>query len=408
MARYPLTLVVCFFLAIACASSAPASTYKRHRLSWESVRSVDDYRKFKGRITRSLRVERRRTIKLATTTFFNRRPYQFARPISDAQAIYVGVDKGIFYALDIKRMRKLWAFKTEGAVHAGGTLSGDHVFVGDVKGKAYALERRTGTLVWKFALDDEILAQPLIADERVYFFTQSGRLFALDRATGAELMHTEASEKSWGFSVRQAAAPVIADGILYVGTADGSLIAYDAYAGTIKWRRRLGDPRAQVYDVDTTPLIVADKLYAATADGRLFQLNRSDGRTIWETDAGGSGELLLHNKFLYASGGSILSAVNPENGHLVWSQNFDTPGISSPAAQSSTFLAVISTAKKLYLLDPVEGDILFERFVDKGSLSEPLVIGEQLFILSNTGRIFGFRITDRVPKKARSSQRADR
>ena len=378
---------------------------KTHFLSWESLRRPEEFRHLARRVRplRRFELSRRRVVKLKKSSFWNRRPYQFSTPLVYGERIYLGVDAGLFYAIDINPPSKLWSFRAEGPIQGQASATSDAVYFGDSKGFVYALERANGRLLWKLKLDAEIMAKPLVAGNRLYVNTMSGRLFALDRQRGMEIWHTDASERSFGFSVRRCADPVLKNGIIYVGTSAGTLFAYRASDGQIVWARQLGDRRSTVYDLDSTPLFAHNCLYVTSADQRLFCLGPTDGRVVWSIDVGGENDLLFHKDRLYVSDGGSLYAVDLATGQLLWQQDLETPGLSAPAA-GQNYIAIVSTVDKLYLIDDDTGDILHERYIRKGSFGDPVVVGDQLFVLSNSSRMFSFRVRELPPRKVRGEK----
>jgi outer membrane protein assembly factor BamB len=378
---------------------------KTHFLSWESLRRPEEFRRLDKRVRplRRFNLSRRRVVKLKKSSFWNRRPYQFSTPLVYEGRIYLGVDAGFFYAVDMSPPSKRWTFRAEGPIQAQASAADDAVYFGDCKGFVYALERASGDLLWKVKLDAEIMAKPLVAGNRLYVVTMSGRLFALDRQRGVEIWHTDASERGFGFAVRRCADPVLKNGLIYVGTSAGTLFAYRASDGQIVWVRQLGDRRSMVYDLDSTPLFAHNCLYVTSSDQRLSCLGPTEGRVVWSIDVGGANDLLFHKDRLYVSDGGSLYAVEPATGQLLWQQDLETPGLSAPAA-GKDFIAIVSTSDKLYLIDDDTGDIVYERYIRKGSFGDPVVVGDQVFVLSNSSRLFSFRVRELPPRKVRGEK----
>jgi outer membrane protein assembly factor BamB len=379
---------------------------QRHFTSQELHNRPEKYRRIKASVMslRRFDVTRGRVVKLKPSTLWNRRPYQFSTPEVDGNTLYVGVDSGFFYAVGMGPPRKLWFYKAEGPVQAKALADGAEVFFGDCKGFAYSLDAKSGALNWKTQLDAEIMARPLAIGDMIYVFTMSGRLFGLDRKRGVEVWHTDASERAFGFSVRRAADPVLFNGVIYIGTSAGTLFAYREADGALLWARQLGDRQSMIYDLDSTPLFIDDKLYVASADGQLFCMDPSDGSVIWSIGVGGADDMLYHEGRLYVSGGSgTLYALEPSSGNLLWEQDLETAGISSPSG-GKNYVTVVTTDKKLYIIDADDGDIIFDRYVKKGSFGDPVVIGDKLVVLANTGRLFTFKVKELTRKKRRAKK----
>jgi outer membrane protein assembly factor BamB len=344
--------------------------------------------------SRLFRISRERVIKLKTSSFWNKRPYQFATPLVADERLYVGVDAGFVYAIGLDRGDRLWTFKAEGPIHSKPALSGDDLFIGDAKGIVYDLGAEKGEKRWSTALDSEILATPLPLGTTLYVTTMSGRLYALDASTGSERWHTDADEKEFGFSLRRAASPVAAGGFLILGTSGGFVKAVHASNGSVAWSKRLGDGRSQVYDVDSTPVASGGVLYAASADGTVASLSLQSGSVGWSTKAGGVGDLFLHEGRLYATGGGALYALDPGGGSIVWQHAFKAPELSSPAAADG-FVAVVSTTDKIHIVDAATGDLAYSYYVKKGSLGDPTIGGDRVYVLSNAARLYVFRVQRR-------------
>lgn len=391
------TVLACVFVAPPCVAQV-SKRPKRHFLSWESTNAHHRMRKWKEltRPEREFKVKKHKMVRLKRPSLFNRRPVQFATPVVEGDFLYVGNNTGWFYGVDTTRNKKVWKVQADGGIESQAVADGNRVYIGDIKGNAYAFDGESGELVWKTSLENEIMGAPLLVGSIVYFVTLSGRLFALDRSTGMERWHTDAMERQVGFTVRRQSTPIYYQGNIIFGTSRGTLVSYFE-DGSIAWVRMLGDPSAQVMDVDSRPLLIADRLYAASADGSLYCLDPDNGNIIWSVEAGGPNDLLFHDGMLFATGGGRIFAIDPDSGTLIWEQDFETAEISSPAGGKG-FIAVVDTVAKLYLVDSKNGDLVYDRYIRKGSYGDPIVVGDRLYVLSNTSRMFTFEIHEKKKK----------
>ncbi|MFH0800215.1 MAG: PQQ-binding-like beta-propeller repeat protein [Pseudomonadota bacterium] len=390
-------------LSFIFPASAGRTRPKRHFLSWESSKRPEQYRRvMKKRVAqqRRFKVSRENTTRLQKSSFWNRQPYQFSTPLIDGERIFVGADAGAFYAFDAARIKRLWKFKTEGPVNGKAAAADGTVYFGDSKAFVYALNEENGEERWRVRLDSEVLATPLVQGARLYVCDMSGRLYALDRQSGGEIWHTEQSDRGSGFSVRRASSPAAGDGSVVVGSAGGTVIAYRESDGSVRWARQIGDKQSQIYDIDTKPLIEGGRIFVSSADGQMKALDPATGQVLWTADAGGVNDILFRDGRLYASGGGVLSAVDPATGDIFWQQDLETPEISSPVA-GEHFIAVASTVDKVYLIDSDTGDIIYERFVGKGSFGDPLVVADRLYLLANKSLLFEFKVKELPPRKRR-------
>ncbi|MBI4126721.1 MAG: PQQ-binding-like beta-propeller repeat protein [Deltaproteobacteria bacterium] len=373
--------------------------YKRHVLSWESLMQPKRLAHLKAfRSLRRFQLDYRRIVKLDRTGF--RRPYQFATPLVVERRLYVGVDAGKLYAIDLHPVpQKRWMVKTEGGIHTQAAYDQGIVAVGDLEGYVYAFDTETGTEKWRTKLDDEVTAAPLIVDGAVYATTASGRVFALAAATGDERWHSDPREKGWGFSVHGAARPVSFEQTMIVGHADGTLVAYNKNDGTVRWSSLLGSRRERFFDVDATLLVEGGKLLTVTADGTLHAVNAASGEIEWQVHVDGANDVDATGGKLFVTGGGKLAAVDPDEGSMLWQQDFETPDVA--ATMGKNYLAVMSTVDRLYLADPDNGDVMHFRYIRNGAYGKPVVVDDELYILANTARLFGFRVTELKPRRLR-------
>jgi outer membrane protein assembly factor BamB len=348
---------------------------------------------------RRFKVDKDRISKLKKSSFWNKRPFQFSTPLVVGERLFVGCDAGVFYAFRVPNEKRLWKFKTEGPVQSKPAFANGTVYFGDGKGIFYALDSETGEQKWTATLDTEILAAPLILGSTIYIPTMSGRMYALDAASGAEFWHTPPDEKEFGFSIRRSSSPTEGLGLIFQGTATGDMRALRQSDGSKVWETRLGSPQNRVYDVDSKPLLHEGQLFAASADGLLYSLNPSNGAVNWVSDAGGANDIIYKSGRIYSSGGSNLYCIDPGTGLIFWSQDFEKPYMSSPAAGDG-FIAIVSTIDKIYIVESATGDIAYERYVRKGSLGDPIVVDDKyVYVLSNSGRLFAFEVTRVEPKQ---------
>ncbi len=391
------------------AAFAAKSKPDRGVTSQESRNLPSKYarQKYRSPAAKSIRASRDSVEKLKKSSFWNKRPYQFASPLLVEGLVYVGCDAGFFYGIDAGREKKLWKFKTRGPVHSRAAFADGTVYFGDTEGDVYALDAATGEKKWSATLDSEILATPLILGPTLYVATMSGRLYAIERLSGGEQWHTASDEREFGFSVREASSPIEVNGMIIVGTSTGELKAMRASDGGVVWDAQLGSLQAQVYDVDSTPLYVNGRLFAATADGRLFSLDPQSGKVLWDSRAGGNGDLTFRDGRLYSTGKGSLYSIDPESGMTVWQQDFETGEISSPAAGDG-FVAVVSTREKFSIVESTSGDVAYERYVGKGSYGDPVISGNMVYLLDNTGRLYAFKVRKVEPKPERKKGKAAR
>ncbi|MFB7216411.1 PQQ-binding-like beta-propeller repeat protein [Streptomyces sp. NPDC056255] len=211
-------------------------------------------------------------------------------------------------------------------------------------------------LIWDAGRKGAVPLGLAMAGDLVYVNTFDGYLTAQNRATG---------KKRWACSTGGAApanrlvgpagaTPAIANGLVYVGSAEQELIyAIDAESGKHRWT-------ADVYGQVASPLISADTVVACgEKSGLLCGIDASTGRRRWLFGADNGSDIstptpgVSRGTAYVGSGKGDLYAVNIQNGKQRWKFHAGGSIVASPAVSDGTVFA--SDPRKLFALDTESG-----------------------------------------------------
>ena len=201
-----------------------------------------------------------------------------AKPALADGVLYVGSGDGGFHAVDAASGARRWRFAAGGKVRGGAAVAGDRVVFGSADRFVYALDRATGREIWKHDTGAEVEDEPLVAGDRVFIGNRGGGLYALSLATGERLWKTY----FWGSWVES--TPVLAGGVLYIGSSDLRRVSAISPAdGRVLWRT---DVFGWTFG---TPLLVGDRIFVGAAGGDPYfirhvasfsMLDRATGRLL--------------------------------------------------------------------------------------------------------------------------------
>jgi len=226
--------------------------------------------------------------------------------------LFFGSDDHNFYAVDLATGSTKWSVPTGWPTDSPPTVSDGIVYFG--ADYMYALDAATGAVKWKFFLNPAtIMAAPLVDNGVVYIGSENDSLYALDAATGGVKWRARAD------NTLAQSTPTISNGSIYVGAESGSLFAFDAATGTQQWKAL---PGASVYD---QPLVYNNTVYVTADDGNLYAVNAQTGAGVWNIPqmyANGSGAMVANGVLYVGTGGSrYFYALDPANGHVLWQFN---------------------------------------------------------------------------------------
>lgn len=209
--------------------------------------------------------------------------WQGPQPLLVGGKVVVGGAGGTVHAVDASTGASLWTFDTEGRIRHGAAAAGSRVFVASEAGQLHALDLASGAELWRYEIGGKPGAGLVVADGRVYVAGRDARLHAVDAETG------EAAWRLGFWSSWVEAAPIVHEGVLYVGSSDMRRVtALDPATGQVHWRSPVGGWTWG------RPLPLGDQLVVGMAGGApyflahaagLALLDRASGRVLARWDA---------------------------------------------------------------------------------------------------------------------------
>jgi outer membrane protein assembly factor BamB len=170
-------------------------------------------------------------------------------------------------------------------------VDGGRIYFGDWDGVMYAYDLASASKVWEYDTRNDntyswvnaIFNQPLIRNGSLYFAGRSCNLYSLDPETGTRNWFYHDQGSMWLLG-----GPVIADGVLYIGSSNQYVMhAFDPVTGALKWRQAVD------YRVYGTPLVDGEFVFCGTGNeyneplGSLYALNRQTGEPASRLKLGG-------------------------------------------------------------------------------------------------------------------------
>ena len=183
----------------------------------------------------------------------------------------------------------------------------------------------------------------------------------------------------WRFSAESwsASSPVVADGTVYFGAADGSVYAVDA-AGQLGWSYETGGP------VLSTAAVADGAVFVGSMDHGLYALDAQTGAVRWrfETDSWiVSSPLPARGLILVGSADGNLYALDAASGSLVWSFPTGDWVVSSPVTDGQT-VVVGSWSGTVFGLDLLSGKEMWRVDLNQPVVATPLISNGKVFVSS--------------------------
>jgi eukaryotic-like serine/threonine-protein kinase len=312
--------------------------------------------------------------------------------VANGVAYYVG--NNTLYAVNAVTGSPLWNFGFVNAFFADPAVANGIVYVGSVNGNVYALDAATGKQVWTFTGPQNTSANyPAVVVGGVVYAASSdganGTVFALDAATGKVL---------WSFATteRRPTGIAVASGVVYETTSDdngfaGGALALNAATGTVLWSVSSSCTVNNPGCVLTNPVVANGILYAGSAAGtdfaRLEALNARDGKVRWRTAALGQDIFdwpAVANGLVYIGvigPDSGVQAFNATTGKHVWTFSLpNSPGVDAPVAVANGVVYAVDENGNLFALNASTGSKLASISVGADSDGLPVVVNGTVYV----------------------------
>lgn len=279
----------------------------------------------------------------------------------------------------------LWRYPLATGTWAPPVAAGGVVYMGGGDGRFHAVRAADGAALWVWAGSVAIDGAAALDDAAVYFLDTRFNLVALDRRTGVlrwrQPLHNEFFA---GGSVpdnptfnHRAATPLLHEGTLYVGSADGGLYAVDPATGTVRWRYDAGAP---VYG-GARPH-GPDALLFGTMDGSVIRLDlRTRHETLRVRTGGGvvTTPVVAGDRLVVGSRDYLLHAFDLQ-GNPAWKYSYWFSWIeSTPALQDGLLYLGGSDYARVSAIDPATGRARWSTVVHGLSWGTPLVTARHVF-----------------------------
>ncbi len=205
--------------------------------------------------------------------------------------------------------------------------------------------------------------------------------------------------------------PASKDGVVYVGTKEGQVKAYDddGFEGVKEvWAFPSGQTQPDIEGVYSTPLIVGDLVYVAAEDGFLYAIDKETGNIGtkgWKRPLGQPPELpplvagpaydSVNQQVLSATDDGKLYAYNATSGDEAWTRPFLAgASIWSTPAVANGIGYFGSHDKKIYAVTLNDGKELWQYETGGVVAGKPLIFDGKLIAGSFDKKLYALSLAD--------------
>jgi outer membrane protein assembly factor BamB len=334
-----------------------------------------------------------------------------AAPVVGGGSLFVVDTGGEVHAFDAATGAAQWTHKIEvnsdlrDATFGGGASYADgKVYATNGVGDVVALDAKTGSELWRVRPSGPLRGSPTIAFNAVYVMTQDNQIHALNINDGSPIWQDVAAAAA--SNVFGVAAPAAGQGTVIAGYSSGELVAYRYENGRNLWsdalaRTSISTEVGTLTDIDADPIIEDGRVYALGQGGRMAAYELVTGQRIWELNLAGISTPAVAGEWIFTlTDDARLLAIARSTGKVRWITQLDEWRNPKKKTGPIFWTGPVLANNRLWIASS-EGEVLSADVTDgstapftdlKESVSlPPIVAGNTLYILDDSGRITAWR-----------------
>lgn len=244
---------------------------------------------------------------------------------------------------------------------------------------------------------ERLVAAPIVADGRVYVIDAQSVVHAYQADSGARLWESAVSSDKENRHSYFGGGVSYDNGQLFATSGLGDVVALDAASGKQLWKKRPGGP------LRGAPSIGAGNLYVLSQDNQIFALKQDTGETAWNEAAtlvqagvvGVAAPAYAQQTVVAGFSSGELTAFRYENGRDVWQDALTPTSISTSVSSLSDIDAspvidqgrvyAVGQGGRMVAMDLVSGQRLWE--INIGGIATPWIAGEWLYVVTDEGKL---------------------
>ena len=321
------------------------------------------------------------------------------QPLLIGSYIYTIDTTGLIRKVDSENGKTLWSFESGLAASTGLSGSESGLLVTSRNGEValYHFEppvydQPDLKLQWKVEIKSEILSRAVISDQQVFVRTVDGKLIALDAENGQE--QWAVSRRVPALSLTGSSYPVTTDELVICGFDNGKLVAFDRTQGSTVWESTIASPKGRseierLVDLDGQFIMLDGVLYISSYQGNLVAVTVSTGQVIWSRVFSSFQAIDADKDALYLTDDrSLLWSIDRRTGSAFWQSDIlKARKITAPRLIENK-LVVADLKGYVHWFDKQDGRLL-TRIATDGIryLAQPVVYEDKVIVMDNTNQL---------------------
>lgn len=334
-----------------------------------------------------------------------------ATPVVGSDKVFAVGSDGTISAFNKRTGSVVWRSNAEmeddmrpSAFGGGVSYDSGRLYATNGAGEVKALDAATGEQIWKVRPAGPLRGSPTIAFGQIFVMTQDNQIISL-QSTDGELVWDESGSTTQS-GVFGVAAPSAGQGTVIAGYSSGELNAYRYENGRILWadalaRTNISTAVSSITDIDADPIIDSGRVYALGQGGRMAAYELVTGQRIWELNLAGISTPAIAGEWIFTlTDDARLLAIARSTGRVRWitqlqafrdEEDRDGPIFWTGPVLAGGHLWVASSRGEIWRVSSGEGSSQLFADIDQPVSLPPIVAGEHLYVLDDSGTIHAYR-----------------
>ena len=310
-----------------------------------------------------------------------------------------------------------WSNTSSGTVYSSPAVVGGKVFFGSDDGNVYAFDALTGKKLWSNSTsngDYGASASPAVSNGNVFTYSNNDdSLYCFNVTTGARKWKVGLGSGSYGGS-----SPLVLNGKVYIGSADGHLYVRNENDGSASWNFAIGASSGNGYGVDSGPSVVGDRVFFGGGDSKFYAVNITSHALVWSYALAfyGYPSASVIGNVVYTADGSYASSscanckiyafdidgfadgndgwsgealTGGTNGDIIWNYTISSGTTSSPTYYKG-YIFIGSMGNTIYALNSTTGALKWSYTTGGSVMSSASISDDVVYIASKDHKLYAF------------------
>ncbi|HWA61804.1 MAG TPA: PQQ-binding-like beta-propeller repeat protein [Caulobacteraceae bacterium] len=337
-----------------------------------------------------------------------RKAHVTAPPIMAQGRVYVMDGEAEVSAHDAQTGQQIWRVdimpksrRDHEAFGGGIAFSDGKLYVSSGFREVVQLDAATGAIGWRARTDAPLHAAPMVADGRVFVVDVNDEMLTFMAATGAEDWTYQAVTEP--ARILAASSPSVSSDTVVGSFASGELVALRASNGNELWSANLSrasrtNALSEIRDIAGRPVIYKNDVYAVSHSNVMAATDLRTGIPRWTlpvsaiTTPWASGDVV----YVVDQAGQVICA-SRESGQVYWIRDLNAGrkkkqrAYWSSPVMASTRLITVSSKGEAVALNPKTGEIEKTLKIGESTLIGPIAAGGMIYVATDGGELVAIR-----------------